>query len=121
MYSDLTLGDLPLFRSKTTAPPKRDAEAPPFQHENDLSRRAAQSIIPVAGTLRARVLAAIEAGPCTDEEGTDRTGMNPSTWRPRRVELEAAGLIRKVAERPGRSGRMMAVWAAAGVGNVAGT
>ena len=63
--------------------------------------------------MRARVLAVIMDGPCTDEEGACRAGMNPSTWRPRRVELEAAGLIRKVAERPGRSGRMMAVFGAA--------
>lgn len=34
--------------------------------------------------------------PCvgiTDEEGIDVTGMNPSSYRPRRVELVKAGLV----------------------------
>jgi hypothetical protein len=100
---------------------RRPVEAPPYQNQVETSRAAAVSIRPVAGTLRARVLDAIAAAPCTDEEGCLATGMNPSTWRPRRVELEAAGLVRKAGERPGKSGRMMAVWAAAGVVDVAGT
>lgn len=109
-YHDVTAGDLPLFRPA----PKR-VEAPPFVHGSETSREAAVAIRPVAGTLRALVLETITASPCHDEEGAERAGMNPSTWRPRRVELEQAGLIRKVGERPGRSGRMMAVWAAAGI------
>ena len=87
----------------------RKAAEPPHVAHNEESRAAAVSIRPVAGTLRARVLARIEASPCTDEEGCD-TGMNPSTWRPRRVELLEAGLITRVGVRPGKSGRLMAVW-----------
>jgi len=100
---------------------KARQEAPPFQHGSETSRAAAVAIRPVAGTLRAWVLDTIESEPCTDEEGVARTGMNPSTWRPRRVELLEAGLIREAGHRPGRSGRLMAVWAAAsGVGRVDG-
>ena len=106
------------FQFSLLTPPRRTVEAPPFVAHNEPSRQAVVAIRPVAGTLRARVLAAIEAAGergLTDEEGCEQ-GMNPSTWRPRRVELEAAGLIRKVAERPGRSGRMMAVFSATGGG-----
>lgn len=114
-YHDLSNGDLPLFRSKP------HVEAPPYIVHNETSRAAAVSIRPVAGTLRARVLEAIERhGPLTDEAGCELTGMNPSTWRPRRVELERAGLIRAAGERAGRSGRAMTTWAAAGVGNAEG-
>jgi len=100
---------------------RRPVEAPPFVAHNEESRAAGVSIRPVAGTLRARVLDAItsrRAG-LTDEEGCEATGMNPSTWRPRRIELLEAGLVKKSGVRPGKSGRLMAVWCstAAGVGN----
>jgi hypothetical protein len=93
--------------------PVKRVETPPHVSQSDTSRRAAQAVAPVAGTLRARVLARIQEEACTDEEGCASTGMNPSTWRPRRVELLEAGLIVRVGVRPGVSGRLMAVWAAA--------
>jgi hypothetical protein len=50
----------------------------------------------------------------TDEEIQDILGMNPSTQRPRRVELVDAGLIRDSgATRKTRSGRPAVVWVAA--------
>jgi hypothetical protein len=94
---------------------RRPVEAPPYVAHNEESRVAAQSVAPVAGTLRARVLDIIAATPegLTDEEGCARTGMNPSTWRPRRVELLEAGHIVRTGVRPGKSGRLMAIWSRA--------
>jgi hypothetical protein len=106
-WGDLSLSSLPLFQ--------RPAPSPPYQVHNETSRTAAQSIAPAAGTLRARVLAVIEAAPggLTDEEGCERTGMNPSTWRPRRGELEKGGFIRDSGRtRKSTAGRDMVVWAA---------
>ena len=93
---------------------RRPVEAPPFVHQVETSRQAGQSIAPVAGTLRARVLDIIAATSegLTDEEGCARTGMNPSTWRPRRIELLEAGLVVRTGVRPGKSGRLMSVWGA---------
>jgi hypothetical protein len=98
----------------------RKREAPPYVNQSDTSRQAAQAIAPAAGTLRARVLAAIEAAPggLTDEEGCLLTGMNPSTWRPRRGELEKGGFIRDSGRtRKSTAGRDMVVWVATGGGD----
>jgi hypothetical protein len=93
----------------------RKREAPPYQHGSDTSLAAAQAIAPAAGTLRARVYQAILALPdgLTDEEGCLLTGMNPSTWRPRRIELLEQGLVRQAGTRLTKSGRSAVVWAAA--------
>ena len=51
----------------------------------------------------------------TDDEIQVRLSMNPSTERPRRIELWEAGLIRKNGHsRITRSGRTAAVWIAVG-------
>jgi hypothetical protein len=94
----------------------RKKESPPYQVHNETSRLAAQSIAPAAGTLRARVLAVIEAAPggLTDEEGMTASGIGPSTYRPRRVELWEAGLVHQAGTRLTRSGRSAQVWVAAG-------
>jgi hypothetical protein len=105
-WGDLSLADLPLFQRPASQ------ESPPYQVHNDESRSAAQSIAPAAGTLRARVLAVIEAGACTDEEGMVISGIGPSTYRPRRVELWEAGLVRQAGTRATKSGRSAVVWAA---------
>ncbi len=111
-WDDRTLSDLPLFG----APQRPRVEAPPFIHGSETSRQAAVAIRPAAGTLRARVLAAIEAASdgLTDEEGCEATGMNPSTWRPRRGELLVGGFIRDTGRtRKSASGREATIWAAA--------
>lgn len=84
----------------------------PYQPHSETSRAAAEAIAPAMPGLRARVLAVLrERGPLTDEEIQDVLGMNPSTERPRRVELHRARLIRIVGKRKTRSGRMAALWA----------
>lgn len=75
-----------------------DSPPPPCQRHSDTSRAAALRIEPRAGTMRRVVLdhlRACKGGGATDEELQVALHMNPSTQRPRRIELEKGGLIRK--------------------------
>jgi hypothetical protein len=54
-----------------------------------------------------------EAAGLTDEEMASRLGMNPSTQRPRRIELAKRGLVVKAGTRKTASGRSADVWRAA--------
>ena len=80
----------------------------------ETQRRAAESVYPATGTWRRRVLNAIVAAGlrgATDEELQQALGMNPSTERPRRVELVEQGWIEDSGRRrPTRSGRFAVVW-----------
>lgn len=59
------------------------------------SRKAASQIAPKAPKLRERVYAYLrDQGPATDEQIALALKLNPSTARPRRIELAKAGLIR---------------------------
>ena len=62
--------------------------------------------------LHRLVLEFIAAHPAgvTDEEIIAGTGLNPSTARPRRIELARRGLIREAGTRRSKSGRMAVVW-----------
>lgn len=82
------------------------------QEHSETSKEAARQIEPVRGTLRARVLDAIrEGGGYTDEEGMGILEMPASTYRPRRVELVEAGLVRDSGQtRDTKSGRKAVVW-----------
>lgn len=51
-----------------------------------------------------------QAEGATDEEIAHACGMNPSTQRPRRVELERRGLVVKAGTRRTSSGRMATIW-----------
>lgn len=88
----------------------------PAQSHSATSRAAADSVRESAGSLRARVLSALrEAGPdgLTDEQMQTRLAMNPSTQRPRRIELVKAGkVVAALACRPTASGRAATVWIA---------
>ncbi len=86
----------------------------PFQLHSEESREAAELIEPDAASLRGVVLAHIrqcgETG-ATDDEMQIALKMNPSTQRPRRIELWEADLIEKSGHtRPTKSGRNAAVW-----------
>lgn len=89
----------------------------PYQAHSSTSRAAAAwaDASGLAETARGRVLRCIiEHGPVTDEQIADLLAMNPSTQRPRRVELEADGLIVNYGlDVPARSGRLAARWVAA--------
>lgn len=96
-------------------------EMPPFQHAVETSRKAAVAIRSKSATLRERVLLVIAnqgAYGCTDGEGCERSEINPSTWRPRRIELLEQGRIRDSGRtRATASGRQSTVWVAAGAGD----
>jgi hypothetical protein len=88
----------------------------PFVAHSETSRAAAESMEPAAGTLRAHVLGYIretaEAG-ATDEQIQDGMELPANTERPRRRELQRAGLIRDSGQtRPTKSGRAAVVWVA---------
>ena len=77
---------------------------------------AAKAIEPKAGTLRAKLLDELRHFPeigLTDQEMQDLTNMDPSTQRPRRIELHKAGLIEDSGKtRATASGRQAVVWVA---------
>jgi len=77
------------------------------------SAAAADSLGPATlNALQRRVLELLQATPegLTDEEMARRLGMNPSTQRPRRIELARRGLVVKCGTRRTASGRMADVW-----------
>jgi transcription initiation factor IIE alpha subunit len=77
------------------------------------SAAAADSLSPATlNRLHKAVLAYIagRGDGCTDEEIARALGMNPSTARPRRIELLRRGLIEQAGTRRTTSGRMAAVW-----------
>ena len=88
----------------------------PFQRTSETSREAAIHTMPQANTLRRRVLDYLhQRGPqgATDDEIQRDLEMNPSTQRPRRVELERGGWCQRIdAKRRTRSGRLAYVYVA---------
>lgn len=90
---------------------------PPAVLGSETSEAAADAIKPSAAKLREQVrLFIAEAGKkgATDEEIQDGTGINPSTQRPRRVELCQLGIITDSnRKRKTKSGREAVVWIAA--------
>ena len=98
-----------------------DIFSPPFVAGSRTSREAAASVIPSTPNLRARVLTLLRRTPAglTDEEIQTVLGMNPSTQRPRRIELERMGLVFDSGRRRAtQSGRMATVWYAPFTGEV---
>lgn len=88
----------------------------PAQGHSTTSQVAAMEIEPRAGTLRGFVLAYLRgkgSTGATDEQIQEDLNMNPSTQRPRRIELVAADLVRDSGmTRTTRSGRGASVWLA---------
>lgn len=60
--------------------------------------------------LQRRVLEHLAWRPSTDEEIANELAMNPSTVRPRRIELVRIGLVVEDGTRRTASGRMATVW-----------
>jgi len=87
---------------------------PPHVKDSDTSRDAALLAIPKAQTQRSRVLQVLKhiwPKGRTDEEIQDLLQMNPSTERPRRIELVQKGLVfDSMVKRKTRSGRLAVVW-----------
>jgi len=99
--------DLPLFGRRTVR------ETLPCQPHSETSREAAESMEPAAAVMRNRVLECLRRyGPLTDEQVQERLGMNPSTQRPRRVELWRSGLVEPAGKGVVKSGRAAVLWRA---------
>lgn len=91
-----------------------DIFEPPAQRHSATSRAAAERIKDDTPTLREMVRCYIrDHGPVTDEQIAFGLAMNPSTARPRRIELVAEGLVRAHYE-AGKtsSGRSATLWVA---------
>ena len=96
------IADLPLFTQR--APSARGSVT---------SAQAADSLdATTLNALQRRVLALLRENPhgMTDEEQQAALGMNPSTQRPRRIELVRRGLVVECGTRRTASGRMATVW-----------
>jgi hypothetical protein len=94
--------DLPLFTQRA-----------PSVNGSTTSAKAADSLGPATlNALQRQVLALLQATPggLTDEEMQRLLEMNPSTQRPRRIELARRGLVVEAGTRKTASGRMATVW-----------
>jgi hypothetical protein len=94
--------DMPLFTQRA-----------PSVNGSITSAKAADSLGPATlNALQRQVLALLQATPdgLTDEEMQRRLDMNPSTQRPRRIELARRGLVVEDGTRRTASGRMATVW-----------
>ena len=85
-----------------------------YQPHSETSRESAKKIESNAKTLRGEVLRFLTERPgagATDEEIQLGLGLNPSTQRPRRIELVERGVVRDSGlKRSTKSGRRAVVW-----------
>jgi hypothetical protein len=85
----------------------------PYQPSSPTSKAAAESMQICATSLKEevyRIISKSEDG-MTDEEIQQRLDMNPSTERPRRIELVLSGALRNSGrQRTTRSGRKAVIW-----------
>lgn len=101
-YFPDTIATLPLF-----------AQRAPAVNGSVTSAMAADSLEPKAlNAMQRRVLELLRenAAGMTDEEQQHALAMNPSTQRPRRIELVRRGLVVEAGTRRTSSGRMAVVW-----------
>ena len=101
LNADDLLADLPLFSA-------------PAQRHSPTSVAAAASLdSDTLNALHRRVLEYLAAhGPSTDEQIAIGLSMNPSTARPRRIELHKRGLVFEAGVGKTASGRKAVVWQA---------
>lgn len=87
---------------------------PPHQKHSDTSREAAEEIRPSASSLRERVFKYIDGAGldgATDQQIQKALGMDPSTERPRRIELvRERRVFDSGRSRQPDSGRNAVVW-----------
>ena len=94
------VADFPLF-----------AQRAPSVNGSATSAAAADSLDgKTLNALQRRVYEFICRRPSTDEEIANELEMNPSTVRPRRIELARRGLVVESGTRRTSSGRMATVW-----------
>ena len=96
------VADMPLFKQR-----------PPAQRHSATSVGAAASLDDAAlNKLQRQVLDYLRTQPAgvTDEEIAAALGMNPSTERPRRIELVKRGLVVEAGTTKTASGRKATAW-----------
>jgi len=111
-YYSQTIDYGPLFSAARMEFREPKAMAPSV-NGSATSAQAADSLGPATlNAMQRRVLALLETTPdgLTDEEMQTRLGMNPSTQRPRRIELVRRGLVVECGTRRTASGRNASVW-----------
>jgi hypothetical protein len=86
----------------------------PYQRHSVTSQEAATEIAGSVASLRRKVYELIDKnGPLTDEEIQTALNMNPSTQRPRRIELVERDLVVDSGEKKKtKSGRWAVAWKA---------
>lgn len=90
-------------------------ETLPYQPHSETSKAAAETMRPDAATDRMEVLNLLLRAlvGMTDEEIQLSLKLNPSTERPRRIELVRAGKVRDSGKkRATKSGRLATIWEA---------
>lgn len=96
---------------RETAPGPLFSQRAPSVNGSITSAAAADSLSgKTLNALQRKVLEFIAWRPSTDEEIATELEMNPSTVRPRRIELARRGLIVEDGTRKTASGRMAVVW-----------
>ncbi len=83
----------------------------PSVRDSATSRRAVESVAPRARALRVQVLDLLQH-PHTDDQGAERLGISPNTYRPRRVELVRRGDVVRVGTGRSSAGNPSAIWQA---------
>jgi hypothetical protein len=74
---------------------------------------------PLLAQIYSMLLGCLPGG-LTDEEGQEMLSLNGNTYRPRRVELEEAGLVKNsLVTRPTRAKRQAVVWVAVPIEDLA--
>jgi predicted HTH transcriptional regulator len=87
------------------------------QMHSQASVEAAVSMLDKSKSLRANVLRLLrDKGPLTDEAIAVELKLNPSTARPRRIELVNDGVVVRVGEGKTTSGRRAALWGVSALG-----
>lgn len=86
---------------------------PPYQEHSENSFEAAWSMKDKAPSARERVFELLRKEALTDEQIAKRLDLNPSTARPRRIELSNDHLIVEAGRTLTASGRYASLWKAA--------
>lgn len=90
-------------------------ETLPYQPHSETSRGAAEAARPTASTDRDKIFSLLSGklDGLTDEEIQRTLSLNPSTQRPRRIELVRAGKVKDSGRwRKTSSGRLATIWEA---------
>ena len=101
-----------LFGYSVPEPKPWHVHTPPSVHHSETSQAAAVSIHAKTPSLRDQVYALLQRETLTDEGIAIRLNLNPSTARPRRIELTNMGLIESCGTALTAAKRSAVLWRA---------